>query len=69
MYHVESPCNRKAMERWRGRTALVTGAADGIGAAVAVKLAYHGMKVIGCGGNVKKILVSFNLSLKKFKLR
>ncbi|XP_019876345.2 farnesol dehydrogenase [Aethina tumida] len=35
------------MERWAGKTAIVTGASAGIGAIVAVKLADHGMKVVG----------------------
>ncbi|XP_064646161.1 dehydrogenase/reductase SDR family member 11-like [Lineus longissimus] len=48
------------MERWRGRTVLITGASSAVGAAVACKLVYHGMKVIGSGRNVKKILALSN---------
>ena len=51
------------MERWAGRVALVTGAASGIGASTAEKLVKHGMKVIGCDKNTKKIQVQENLIL------
>ncbi|XP_055341922.1 dehydrogenase/reductase SDR family member 11-like [Paramacrobiotus metropolitanus] len=43
------------MERWQGRTALVTGASSGIGYAIAEALAQKGMKVIGCARNITKI--------------
>lgn len=43
------------MERWVGRTALITGASVGFGAAIAKRLVEHGMKVIGCARNVEKI--------------
>ncbi|CAI5693209.1 dehydrogenase/reductase SDR family member 11-like isoform X3 [Oreochromis aureus] len=46
------------MDRWRGRVALVTGASVGIGAAVAVELVRHGMKVVGCARDVAKIQVN-----------
>lgn len=35
--------------------ALVTGASVGIGAAIALELVWHGMKVVGCGRDVEKI--------------
>ncbi|XP_055344654.1 dehydrogenase/reductase SDR family member 11-like [Paramacrobiotus metropolitanus] len=44
------------MERWQGKTALVTGASAGIGYAIADALARSGMKVIGCARNTEKIL-------------
>jgi len=43
------------MERWRGRTALVTGASSGIGLAAAEALAKRGVNVIGCARNLEKI--------------
>ena len=49
------------MERWSGRLALVTGASSGIGAAVSVALANHGMKVVGCARSVQKIQVGKSL--------
>ncbi|KAL5019967.1 hypothetical protein ScPMuIL_002859 [Solemya velum] len=43
------------MERWRGRTALVTGASSGIGYAVAKRFVEYGMNVFGCSRNVQNI--------------
>ena len=43
------------MERWRGKTAFVTGASAGIGAAVAETLALAGVKVAGCGRRLGRL--------------
>ncbi|XP_037085363.1 dehydrogenase/reductase SDR family member 11-like [Pollicipes pollicipes] len=43
------------MERWRGRVALVTGASAGIGAAICRGFVHHGMTVVGCARNHKRI--------------
>jgi len=43
------------MERWSGRTALVTGASVGIGRQVTEDLARHGVTVIACARNIESI--------------
>ncbi|KAL5019972.1 hypothetical protein ScPMuIL_002864 [Solemya velum] len=43
------------MEKWRGRTALVTGASSGIGYAVAKRFVEYGMNVFGCSRNIQNI--------------
>lgn len=47
------------MDRWRGRTALVTGASAGIGKEIAKQLVQHGMNVIGTARNIEKIEVFY----------
>ena len=43
------------MNRWSGRTALVTGASSGIGREVAKALIGEGMEVVGCARRVDKV--------------
>ncbi|OQV13900.1 Dehydrogenase/reductase SDR family member 11 [Hypsibius exemplaris] len=50
------------MERWRGKSVLITGASSGIGLATAEALAKFGLKVIGCARNVQT-LVQLNARL------
>ncbi len=51
------------MDRWSGRTALVTGCSVGIGAAISRALIRHGINVVGCARRVEK-LQEFSKSLE-----
>ena len=43
------------MQQWAGKTALVTGASSGIGAAIATRLLADGMRVVGCGRREERV--------------
>lgn len=45
------------MEKWRGKTAVVTGASRGIGASIALGLAKSGMNVVGLARTPESIEV------------
>ncbi len=43
------------MDRWIGRTAVVSRAHSGIGAGISKALITHGMNVIGCARNIERL--------------
>ncbi len=43
------------MERWKGRTALITGSYTGIGGGISKALIKHGMNVVGCARNMERL--------------
>ena len=46
------------MDRWAGKTAVVTGASSGIGAAISVELANAGVNVVGLARRTQPIEVT-----------
>merc|ERR1712223_1367646 len=44
-----------AMDRWKNRVAVVTGASSGIGATICKLLSQNGMKVVGCARRFEKM--------------
>ena len=53
------PQGGQGMNQWKGKTAFITGASNGIGAAIATRLLAEGMRVVGAArrqGRVAKIL-------------
>ena len=44
---MSEPQGRHGMQQWKGKTAFITGASNGIGAAVATRLLAEGMRVVG----------------------
>ncbi len=44
------------MDRWAGRTVLISGAYSGIGGGVSKALIKHGMNVVGCARNMEKLI-------------
>lgn len=49
------------MDRWIGKTAVVTGASSGIGSGIAVGFANAGINVIGLARRTEAIEVSFRV--------
>ncbi len=43
------------MDKWSGKTALVTGAYSGIGGAISEAMIKQGMNVVGCGRNIERL--------------
>ena len=43
------------MDQWKGKTAFITGASNGIGAAVAIRLLAEGMRVVGSSRRQERV--------------
>jgi 3-oxoacyl-ACP reductase-like protein len=50
-------CKPKKMEKWIGKTAVVTGASAGIGIAIVKSLVQHGVNVVGLARRVERVEV------------
>ncbi len=46
---------RHGMNQWKGKTAFITGASNGIGAAVATRLLAEGMRVVGSSRRQERV--------------
>lgn len=60
MYHEIKTLliENRRMERWSGKTAVVTGAGGGIGSATALVLANAGFRVVGIDRQAEMVKVS-----------
>lgn len=52
---MHTPPSSHGMQRWAGKTAVVTGVSSGIGAAIAGRLVAAGMRVVGCGRRHERV--------------
>jgi NADP+-dependent farnesol dehydrogenase len=59
-------CKPKIMEKWSGKTAVVTGASAGIGIAIVKSLVQHGVNVVGLARRVERVEVIFFHQIEHF---